>query len=380
MKHDSQVFPEFLKEEFEKWAKKQRLKESTIRNYQRWINLLPNNIKDTTLKVSKNINIFLENYLELINAFVKAGDRLYALSVFDKVYKIVRKAKKQCPDDNWSNCHSAFIALGDFLTEYSYNPTDDFNKEDVNKMRKYIKKFELHKLDGMDVLLSALGEEAFIKEAVSGSFFFSPEIVESSKWRNDKKKARFTEDVNIIVSEKQNGPITKGSKNAVYTIEGKDYQDISVDKDGNAFVRELIKTITGVTVASGKKALIQNTIISHIWGRAFDPRYFTSLWNIVLIPAWANSLMDKEDATEGSVAYKIRATYMKICYELYTKVFKNNKYWEEMDMLSPKIKGNDVVFNGKYDFNVIMESSNCSEVVLITRGSVELKKKKSTRN
>lgn len=379
MKQDSQVFPEFLKKEFKKWAKNTKAT-STINNYQTWINQLPIYIKGTTLKLPNDINNFLENYLELINAFVKAGDRLYALSVFDKVYEIVRKAKEQCSDDNWKNRHSAFIALGNFLTEYSYNPADDVNYEDVSKMRNCIKKSELHKLDGMDVLLSALGEEKFIKKAVSGSFFFSPTIVADPNWSNDKKKARFTEDVTIIVPEKQvksTAKISKGSINAVYTIDGKNYSGISVDKDGNAFVRELINKITGVTVASGKKALIQNTIISHIWGRAFDPRYFTSLWNIVLIPSWANSLMDKEDATEGSVAYKIRATYMKICYELYTKVFKDRQYWVDLDMSSsPRIIGENVVINGKYDFNIIMESPNSSKVVLITRESVELKGKR----
>ena len=149
--------------------------------------------------------------------------------------------------------------------------------------------------DGMEGLITSSGLEWIVKEAVRGSFFFHPEII------ND----RHTDLLELFNSQK---PIparktTKEDKNAVYSQQQVNGQWVFVesslnipikrDPNGNQNVRKIIKEYTGYTVGEGKDSVFQNYIISHIWGRAYDPRYFTSLWNIVLIPAWAYPLMDK---------------------------------------------------------------------------------------
>lgn len=92
---------------------------------------------------------------------------------------------------------------------------------------------------------------------------------------------------------------------------------IIIDNDGNAQVRSLITDATGYLVGAGKDNIFQNYRISHVWGRAFDPRYFTNLWNIVIVPSWANDLLDKPNAIKGSLESKLQSTIMKICELLY---------------------------------------------------------------
>lgn len=167
-------------------------------------------------------------------------------------------------------------------------------------------------------------------------------------------KARYTTDERIIGKRNR---VNKGDK-AIYIIGGESYR-VHIDIDGNRFVRNLINDKTGVVVSQGKGSLLQNTIISHVWGNAYDPRYFTSLWNIVLIPAWANSLMDKDDAPANTLASKMRATYMKICTEYYQ--MSNNPLIE--------IKNNDDVVSGKYTFNVLEElKDKDNDIIIISKG------------
>ena len=175
-------------------------------------------------------------------------------------------------------------------------------------------------------------------------------------------QARFTEDLTINIQGAK-----KGDTNVTYTIDGLNFPGVTVDKDGNAFVRKLINAKTGVTVSQGQNSLIQNAIISHVWGRAYDPRYFTSLWNIVLIPAWANSLMDKEEAVPGSLASKMRATYMEICSKLYAKTFNDQNKLNEINLTKPQIKNPNDVIHGVYVINVIQESPNPKKIVHISK-------------
>lgn len=87
------------------------------------------------------------------------------------------------------------------------------------------------------------------------------------------------------------------------------------DKDGNYKVRSIIKNLVGEKVSQGN---LQNSLsfikISHIWGNAFNPLYFTSLWNIVLIPAYCNDLMDKP---AGDFPTIVKNVYKAVCNYLY---------------------------------------------------------------
>ena len=401
------------------------------------------------------------NRIDDIKNLYNAGDKLYTLSVYDIVSNIVCAIHEQVKaqvdlsqelketinkqKETVNKRYNAIIKLGDILHEsdFKFKVSNDVTYPEIRK--DY-----LHKLDGMDILISEKGINDFVRLAIAGSYFFDPELVkeanmelledfknsieigkaiETDTWKciasskdedirnfvenikgdidQEKKdnlqkvnkfinnltkeqvkdtidgkdsqleqlntyrnelinglaylKARYTIDGKIV---KNNKKLKKGDK-AVYTIKdpisNKELKyRVHIDIDGNRFVRNLINEKTGIIVSQGKNSILQNTIISHIWGRAYDPRYFTSLWNIVLIPAWANSLMDKEDAPEGTLASKMRATYMKICTELYGKVpFLSSSDPENDEQFGnyltglPAIKNYGDVITGQYTFNLI---------------------------
>lgn len=92
---------------------------------------------------------------------------------------------------------------------------------------------------------------------------------------------------------------------------------IIIDYDGNDFVRDAIHRYTGVWVCKNNKMnMLRNYKISHIWGRTYDPFYFSSLWNVVIIPAHCNDIMDK-DPTLHPIVAAIQNLFRAICYKLY---------------------------------------------------------------
>ena len=138
---------------------------------------------------------------------------------------------------------------------------------------------------------------------------------------------------------------------------------IEKDADNNQNVRKIIKGYTGYTVGEGKGSIFQNYIISHIWGHAYDPRYFTSLWNIVLIPAWANPLMDKVNPDQESVASMLQSTFQKICEELYFGGIAN---WGGIQMQkSPVIINTKDVIHGDYNVNFIGKKTSSQRNSLV---------------
>lgn len=405
--------------------------------------------------------------------FYNAGDRLYTLSVYDTISNVVRILKEKpyslfidnpnckTPLPSWNDeeildLYKKVVVLGESLYRHNFIPdVNTYTNTTINNKRQHIKRDYLHKLDGMEVLISHFSDEKeFIKMAVEGSYFFEPELVvkamnelsgsfyhsknkgeelikdegnwvkslnnEANKIGNEEIKkiflqilsedknialnvnkfinylnkrrietklgkkltkreidclnsikdkltkdlnyleARYTTDEKII---ENNSSVTKCDK-AIYTIEGKQYR-VDIDKDGNDSVRSLITNKTGITISQGKESLFQNTIISHVWGRAYDPRFFTSLWNIVLIPAWANSLMDKEDAPANTLASKMQNTYMAICSLLYREKLKDI-IWENLDMDGfPKVKVKEDIILQDYTFNIIKEKEGTPKNVTI---------------
>ena len=405
--------------------------------------------------------------------FYNAGDRLYTLSVYDTISNVVRILKEKpyslfidnpnckTPLPSWNDeeildLYKKVVVLGESLCRHNFIPdVNTYTNTTINNKRQHIKRDYLHKLDGMEVLISHFSDEKeFIKMAVEGSYFFEPELVvkamnelsgsfyhsknkgeelikdegnwvkslnnEANKIGNEEIKkiflqilsedknialnvnkfinylnkrrietklgkkltkpeidclnsikdkltkdlnyleARYTTDEKII---ENNSSVTKCDK-AIYTIEGKQYR-VDIDKDGNDSVRSLITNKTGITISQGKESLFQNTIISHVWGRAYDPRFFTSLWNIVLIPAWANSLMDKEDAPANTLASKMQNTYMAICSLLYREKLKDI-IWENLDMDGfPKVKVKEDIILQDYTFNIIKEKEGTPKNVTI---------------
>lgn len=102
---------------------------------------------------------------------------------------------------------------------------------------------------------------------------------------------------------------------------------IIIDYDGNDFVRDAIHRYTGVWVCKNNKMnMLRNYKISHIWGRTYDPFYFSSLWNVVIIPAHCNDIMDKDPKSHHVVA-AIQKLFRAICYLLYNP----NKYLADIE-------------------------------------------------
>lgn len=98
-----------------------------------------------------------------------------------------------------------------------------------------------------------------------------------------------------------------------------DYRGVSIiiDYDGNDFVRTAIHRYTGVWVCENNRVnMLRNYVISHIWPDTADPFYFSSLWNVVIIPAHCNDIMDKDPKSHHVVA-AIQNLFRAICYLLY---------------------------------------------------------------
>lgn len=89
---------------------------------------------------------------------------------------------------------------------------------------------------------------------------------------------------------------------------------LQIDQDGNRSVREIIKDYTGHIVSQGKSSTIKFANISHVWGQAYEANYFTSLWNIVLIPSYCNPLMDK---VSEDLAGTVQSVFREVCNTIY---------------------------------------------------------------
>jgi len=107
---------------------------------------------------------------------------------------------------------------------------------------------------------------------------------------------------------------------------------IIIDYDGNDFVRTAIHRYTGVWVCENNRVnMLRNYVISHIWPDTADPFYFSSLWNVVIIPAHCNDIMDKDPKLHLIVA-SIQNLLRAICYQLYDP---NNYLAEIENILKP---------------------------------------------
>lgn len=175
---------------------------------------------------------------------------------------------------------------------------------------------ECNASSGMESLLAKFGsQENFIKAVVENSYFFMKDDVYDrfNVIYVDLKKGK-------VLSARKSIDIKVQSNGLFYGIDENTQETlnvpISIDPTGNREVQNLITTLTGYTVSSGKGSIFQNFIISHIWGKAFDPRNFTNLWNLVIVPAWGNFLLDKPDS-QDELTLKMINTFKAIAIKRY---------------------------------------------------------------
>lgn len=301
------------------------------------------------------------DFIEAVDSLLKEGDYLYARTIVDGMSYIAEKFKKEIiamnGTDTFNDKCSALKLFRKYLeTDLSgLKVTGTYNN---NTYRNAINKPMLAKIDGIVALANEIGEDKFIKWAIEQSYFFAPDIVAE---RMNK----------LIVDLDKTTPLparktTKNDKDAeegyfhsemggnTYYIEGNIKILITLSTDGNDFVRSLISNETGFTIGAGKNTIFQNYIISHLWGRAYDPRYYTNFWNIVLVPAWANSLLDK-NGEEGSLASKLKATFMAISKKLYMPKGVN---WNGLNMTEPQIPNNNDARKGDYSIKILCKKDN----------------------
>lgn len=363
--------------EFEKWYKGQGITRNYVSNLKSVQKDICEYLKNYPWNVKKEgyeykVSQFAKNailhptksydFIEAVDSLLKEGDYLYARTIVEGISYIAEKFKKAIivmnDGKNTFNDKCSALKLFRKYLETDLSGLKDPGTYNNNTFRNAINKPMLAKIDGIVALANEIGEDKFIKLAIEQSYFFAPDIVAE---RMNK----------LIVDLDKTTPLparktTKNDKDAeegyfhsemggnTYYIEGNIKIPITLSKDGNDFVRSLISNETGFTVGAGKNTIFQNYIISHLWGRAYDPRYYTNFWNIVLVPAWANSLLDK-NGEEGSLASKLKATFMAISKKLYMAKGVN---WNGLNMTEPQIPNNNDVRKGDYSIKILCKKDN----------------------
>lgn len=192
------------------------------------------------------------------------------------------------------------------------------------------------KMDGLEPLLALFkNEDEFIKYFFSKVKFFNPTIV---KEHSDVLLAKIKEGDYVPVrysmktkeyfyyknKNTNTGTSKKTFKNKVDAQNFAFSQDlfhketdikVCIDKDGNYYVRREIFNAIGYKVSQGAISDIRNYMISHIWDYTENPLFFTSLWNITLIPHFLAFILDKPD-NDGLIG-KIKNISKAICLQLY---------------------------------------------------------------
>ena len=358
-----------------------------ISDFKEWLkgngNLTPNSANSyiSYLGVSYNNDLSLVstdnvyNYMDVIEQFYQAGDILYAVTVINNIIERINNLGtpllKALNDQR-----SALKKLRVFLhykrknnvvdrTYLSKKNTNNPTSSTLDNIRDSFSKDSLDKIDGFNELIVFLGEEKFIKSVIESSFFFDKKIVDDQ--RNDIFKKLGKQPIPARKTTKTQsgnpgvGVNTKIGNLDIYQINGCNIP-IVLDKDGNEQVRKLIKSKTGYTISEGN-CIFKNYIISHIWGKAYDPRYFTNFWNIVIVPAWANSLLDKNSDDKDSIEYKLKETFKKICVELYG--LDDHQFSEDWDDMASRMGAtsnekitSNISKHPTYQISVIHEKNN----------------------
>ena len=302
------------------------------------------------------------DFIEAVDSLLKEGDYLYARTIVDGMSYIAEKFKKAIIAMTGTNTFNDKCSALKLFRKYLETDLSGLKVKGTynnNTYRNAINKPMLAKIDGIVALANKIGEAKFIKWAIEQSYFFDPIIVADRMNKLIKDLGNKTTPLPARKTTKNDKDAEEGYFHSeidgnTYYIDGDIKIPVTLSKDGNDFVRSLISNETGFTVGAGKDNIFQNYIISHLWGRAYDPRYYTNFWNIVLVPAWANSLLDK-NGEEGSLASKLKATFMAISKKLYMEKRVN---WNGLNMTEPQIPNKDDVREGDYSIKILCKKDN----------------------
>lgn len=348
-------------------------------------------------------------YLDLIGVFAIEDERLYVNALFEEWKAEIDKKdnlKTTLNRLSYLQKYRQFvetIVYGKKRLSKEDNEILNEIRNDLSSVRNSINNSQNPKVDGMDSLIEYIKEEKFVKLAIESSYFFSPDLVgerfeeikdyicmnkevdpafDKEQYKVKFLPARYSskEDAEDGVHEPvvEEGKVYFKLQNAAQRLcviyqegaRGKNKEcggNTCGGGNGNARVCQLIKDRTGYDLgATTNKKHFRNFIISHIWGHAIDPRYFTNLWNIVIVPAWANHLLDKDE--EGTLASTFKATIQKIITELYDF---NNLDWPSIQMTPPSYNNKEVI-SGRYQINIIEQKSANAPLGKISKVSISV--------
>ena len=357
-----------------------------MNNYCTWLKNIPDHIQ-----LSKTSPLY--DYLQIIGTYISDGQIVVAKTILTQIMKVFEDyisknglTTKLSNDRSAINCYKDYINYGVLSMRNSVICNGSYSSKNVlNKV--YPSKSECEKFDSMEMLLSEIGEKKFVKLVVESCLFFDKGIVED-RWdeiiktqQNYPLPARWSNNNNSYTPR---NPSLSNPKKFIKEFKNNNYKqwvDInggprgSRKKSENRDVEKLITEYTGYTLA-GKGAIIRNYIISHIWGNASDPRYFTNFWNIVLVPAWADFLLPKSTSSvfvPKSVASILTATIMKICDEYYDM---SRFTWNTMNMNKPQnINTNDILRNKpneNYSIQIIKKRGGKNKLGAIKREDIHI--------
>ena len=305
--------------------------------------------------------------LDLLYDFFK---RLHAIAVNGgansaKAITILKQHNiKPSNTSSWTSVIDAYkLFMTDFISNGSVRSSSThYRVTPWNKDIDAIKKIESEVLafNGTDSLLAHFNNQAsaFISTVMRDSFFFS---------KKDAKK-RFTK-ISKAIQHNNTLPARKSIDNTIQSKIGSQlvflsedvntHQKLTInikrDSDGNKCVKDLIANTTGYKISAGYNSNFQYYIISHIWGDAFDPRNFTSLWNLSIVPAWANYILDKGNSNDLLVKQLIN-TFKAVCFKHYAM---KKMDWKSIGKnVNEMIPDRQFVVHGSYTINVIGNKKN----------------------
>ncbi|MDO4880852.1 MAG: hypothetical protein Q3983_06190 [Capnocytophaga sp.] len=174
-------------------------------------------------------------------------------------------------------------------------------------------------------------EDAFIEHFVKSCLFIPQKEVEKRAKEmltdisnNAKINVRFGKRyLNEFEAEPKRNALTKKDKVAIKKIASEETLyfkagkvKVAIDGNGNQTVVTAIEKATGYTI-NGNNSDFFNYTLSHVWANTtHNPYYFSSLWNVVVIPNYLNYIMDKPE-TQDPINGKVQELIKAICIELY---------------------------------------------------------------
>lgn len=274
------------------------------------------------------------SYWTLVEELIESGYVNYAIYLCELYLNAIEKIREEADsNDNIMTALRRFIEFLKSDVSFITREGESVQKSSFSdEARGLMKSGKVPKYDANEILAYKINE--IIEYAIEASLFFDAELV----------LARQNTLEQLFMAQKPASIPARCWRNTQPTN-----PLILPDYGGNNHTRKVIKQFTGYDV-SGKSAQITGYHISHIWGMATDPGFFTSLWNIALIPAWANHLMDIPNPAPNSLASQMQNTVKAICHNLYGM---NSLNFGKLQIPTPPTFVGADVMHGVYAVSII---------------------------